>query len=66
MIFRTGSVLIVGKCESEELMKIYEYLKEVLHDEYINVRQIVNAPKKQVKKTVKRKIRRKTIVFKDH
>ena len=25
MIFRTGSVLIVGKCESEELMKIYEY-----------------------------------------
>ena len=66
MIFRTGSVLIVGKCESEELMKIYEYLKKVLHDEYINVRQVVNAPKKQQKKTVKRKVRRKTIIFKDH
>lgn len=66
MIFRTGSVLIVGKCESEELMKIYEYLKKVLHDEYINVRQVVNAPKKQQKKTVKRKVRRKTIIFKDN
>lgn len=66
MIFRTGSVLIVGKCESPELMKIYDYLKKVLHDEYINVRQVVNAPKKQQKKTVKRKVRRKTIVFKDH
>ena len=64
MIFRTGSVLIVGKCESEELMKIYEFLKTVLHDEYTNVRQIVNAPKKQVKKNVKRKVRRKTIIFK--
>ena len=66
MIFRTGSVLIVGKCESEELMKIYDYLKKVLHDEYTNVRQVVNAPKKQIKKVVKRKVRRKTIVFKDH
>ncbi len=64
MIFRTGSVLIVGKCESEDLMKIYEFLKKVLHDEYINIRQIVNAPKKQVKKNVKRKVRRKTIIFK--
>lgn len=64
MIFRTGSVLIVGKCEEEELMKIYDFLKTVLHDEYINVRQTVNAPKKQVKKNVKRKVRRKTIIFK--
>lgn len=64
MIFRTGSVLIVGKCETEDLMKIYEFLKNVLHDEYINVRQMVNAPKKQVKKNIRRKVRRKTIIFK--
>ena len=64
MIFRTGSVLIVGKCETEDLMQIYEFLKNVLHDEYINVRQMVNAPKKQAKKKVKRKVRRKTIIFK--
>ena len=63
MIFRTGSVLIVGKCEEQELMKIYEFLKNVLHDEYVDVRQIVNAPKKQVKKNIKRKVRRKTITF---
>lgn len=64
MIFRTGSVLIVGKCETDDLMKIYEFLKNVLHDEYINVRQTVNAPKKQQKKNIKRKVRRKTIIFK--
>ena len=63
MIFRTGSVLIVGKCEEEELMKIYDFLKNVLHDEYTDIRQMVNAPKKQVKKNVKRKVRRKTIIF---
>ena len=62
MIFRTGSVLIVGKCEEFELMKIYEFLKTVLHDEYYNIRQIVNAPTKQKKKVVRRKIRKKTIL----
>lgn len=62
MIFRTGSVLIVGKCEEFELMKIYEFLKTVLHDEYYSIRQIVNAPKKQQKKVVRRKIRKKIIL----
>jgi len=30
MIFRTGSVLIVGKCEESVLMEIYEFLKIIL------------------------------------
>ena len=34
MIFRTGSVLIVGKCEEEVLFVIYEFLKGVLFAEY--------------------------------
>lgn len=34
MIFRTGSVLIVGKCESEVLFEIYDKIKEILTVEY--------------------------------
>lgn len=34
MIFRTGSVLIVGKCEEEVLFIIYEFLKGILVAEY--------------------------------
>ena len=34
MIFRTGSVLIVGKCESDVLHEIYDKIKSILIDEY--------------------------------
>lgn len=37
MIFRTGSVLIVGKCENEDLYVIYEYIKHIFHEEYYNI-----------------------------
>ena len=36
MIFRTGSVLIVGKCDENVLMLIYEFLKVILNNEYKN------------------------------
>jgi hypothetical protein len=39
MIFRTGSVLIVGKCSEEILYAIYNFLKALLEEEYD---QIVN------------------------
>ena len=39
MIFRTGSVLIVGKCEEDVLMIIYEFLKKILSDEYNQIYQ---------------------------
>jgi TATA-box binding protein (TBP) (component of TFIID and TFIIIB) len=39
MIFRTGSVLIVGKCSEEILYVIYNFLKSLLEEEYD---QIVN------------------------
>jgi TATA-box binding protein (TBP) (component of TFIID and TFIIIB) len=39
MIFRTGSVLIVGKCSEEILYTIYNFLKALLEEEYD---QIVN------------------------
>jgi len=37
MIFRTGSVLIVGKCNDQYLNEIYEFLVMVFHDEYTNI-----------------------------
>jgi hypothetical protein len=39
MIFRTGSVLIVGKCDENVLMVIYEFLKIILNNEYTNICQ---------------------------
>ena len=37
MIFRTGSVLIVGKCDDPQLNAIYQFLVKVFHDEYKNI-----------------------------
>jgi len=37
MVFRTGSVLIVGKCEDYVLHDIYAFIKELLSVEYSNV-----------------------------
>jgi len=64
MIFRTGSVLIVGKCDEYVLINIYEFLKIILNNEYSNIcqnspgdRDILLSSKNKIKK-----IRRKTIV----
>ena len=37
MVFRTGSVLIVGKCEDDLLFEIYEFLKKMFLDEYLEI-----------------------------
>jgi len=39
MIFRTGSVLIVGKCDEDILMQIYEFLKIILNNEFKTICQ---------------------------
>ena len=60
MIFRTGSVLIVGKCDEEALNYIYQYIKQILIDEYheINVKNL------EVDKIInKKKIKTKTILI---
>ena len=64
MIFRTGSVLIVGRCDENVLMIIYDFLKIILNNEYKNICQKVskngdeNTP---VVKDKKKKVRRKNI-----
>lgn len=39
MIFRTGSILIVGKCNEKILYKIYDFIKNILATEYFNICQ---------------------------
>ncbi len=57
MIFRTGSVLIVGKCNDDDVNSIYEYLRNIFSDEYNEICElntVVNPKKikKKVKKTM--------------
>jgi hypothetical protein len=63
MIFRTGSVLIVGKCDENVLMIIYEFLKVVLNNEYKNISQKnVEHVASNLKDNKKMKIRKKNII----
>lgn len=58
MIFRTGSVLIVGKCNEDNLYKIYNFIKQMLIDEYSKIFVCNNnnrkkeIQEKKVKKTI--------------
>ena len=57
MIFRTGSILIVGKCENEDLYKIYEYIKTILNNHFTEIYQQntiekIIKPKKKIFKTI--------------
>ena len=61
MIFRTGSVLIVGKCDENVLMIIYEFLKKILHNEFKNICQKNTKPVDNNVKDKKKKIRKKNI-----
>lgn len=64
MIFRTGSVLIVGKCDENVLLLIYEFLKIILNNEYKNIFQKTSASElSHYSKDKSKKVRRKTIVI---
>ena len=61
MIFRTGSILIVGMCDDFILHIIYEFLKILLVTEYSKINQVnIN---KHIIKDKKCKIRKKTIII---
>jgi len=66
MIFRTGSVLIVGKCDEDILGKIYDFLKNILYVEYGKIGQKIMAHERDqmiLNKNKKKKVRRKEIFF---
>ena len=58
MIFRTGSVLIVGMCEENVLNDIYAFLTQMLKAEFENICQsiITSSMLKDKKKKVRRKV----------
>ena len=61
MIFRTGSVLIVGHCNEKVLNIVYTFIKNLLINEYENIHQIGNIENKK-KKSIP-KIRKKNILI---
>jgi hypothetical protein len=61
MVFRTGSVLIVGKCEDYVLHDIYAFIKELLRVEYSNVGSHIINHEDVIKKHVP-KLRTRIIV----
>ena len=62
MIFRTGSILIVGMCDENVLHIIYEFLKVMLEKEFHQINQKIITPENTVVKNKKKKIRKKNIV----
>jgi len=67
MIFRTGSVLIVGHCEVPVLNIIYEFLKTILQDDFEEFRLLGNLElwkdSWDVRPVKKKKVRKKIIIM---
>ena len=68
MIFRTGSVLIVGKCNDDELDDIYTFLTDIFSNEYENICELESELEKNEKERKRLKkskpIRKTTIIQK--
>ena len=63
MIFRTGSILIVGKCDEFVLRMVYDYIKNILMDKYKEI-MIKNIVDTNIKKEEKQFLKtRKKIIY---
>ena len=60
MIFRTGSILIVGHCDVPVLKIIYDFIKNILIKEYENIH--INYKTENTKKNKEKKIKKKNIL----
>ena len=64
MIFRTGSVLIVGKCNEDILHEIYNFLKNMLEEEFHNVNSgVIVKDESDSSNSQTKKVRKKTIII---
>jgi TATA-box binding protein (TBP) (component of TFIID and TFIIIB) len=63
MIFRTGSVLIVGKCNEDVLHQIYDFIRTMLETEYMTIGKCLVSTDASLEKKRVPKIRRKVLVF---
>lgn len=62
MIFRTGSVLIVGKCNTTDIIyEIYNYITKILKNHYTSI-YAVNSDIVEKSNQKKKKIKRKNII----
>jgi len=62
MIFRTGSVLIVGKCDEFVLNEVYLFIKKLLMDEYKNIYGYTQVNHEEKNNEIKkRKVRKKVV-----
>ncbi len=61
MIFRTGSILIVGKCEDDIIFKTYEFIKKILHDNYHEIKELYDNENIKIKDKVLKP--RKKIIY---
>lgn len=59
MIFRTGSVLIVGKCEDDVLFEIYNFLKTLFLSEY---KSIYETNEHEIKKPKPPKVKKSIVL----
>ena len=62
MIFRTGSCLVVGNCTERILRFVFEFIKQILIDEYDNI-QIMNENPVIKNKNKNIKLRKRMVVF---
>ena len=60
MIFRTGNCLIVGNCTKSILTFVYKTVKQILMDEYEQIKANQDVPVAKVKKN---KPRKKSVQF---
>ena len=61
MIFRTGSILIVGKCDEDVLFKVYNRIKQILDDEYLDINVINTDTVKSTTKIPNKKSKKRII-----
>ena len=62
MIFRTGSILIVGKCDEDVLFKVYNYIKQILDDEYLDI-NVINVDTVKPTAKLSNKKNKKRIIY---
>lgn len=63
MIFRTGSVLIVGKCNSSSIIyRIYDFIKEILEKHYHDIYAITDEVSDKENLVKKKKTKKTTII----
>lgn len=60
MIFRTGSILVVGNCSEETLNKVYLFIVKLLKD---NCEEIKSKEKTEIIKPKKKKYRKRIILY---